>query len=212
MMNPTISLDEPWASLVAAGIKSIETRSWATKHRGLIFIHATVKSFGFNSERADLLRDNLTLHDYRRLSRHLSVQSHGKAHAKKYPQASSDPELWPNYMPGRVLAVATLVDCVPIIEGCADFDTPALVIDAETPPTKNRPAGDATLSLITEDSDTDVTAEWPWGCYEPGRFAWVLKHVRPLDVVKYARGRQRVWDWKDGPFQPIEPPRENPYL
>ena len=36
-----ISLLQPWASLVVMGIKKIETRNWATKHRGTILIHAS---------------------------------------------------------------------------------------------------------------------------------------------------------------------------
>lgn len=35
-----LSLTQPWATLVAIGAKQVETRSWATKHRGLIAIHA----------------------------------------------------------------------------------------------------------------------------------------------------------------------------
>lgn len=35
-----ITLTQPWASLVACGAKKIETRSWPTKYRGLIAIHA----------------------------------------------------------------------------------------------------------------------------------------------------------------------------
>ena len=35
-----LSLTQPWASLVAAGAKRIETRSWNTKIRGPIAIHA----------------------------------------------------------------------------------------------------------------------------------------------------------------------------
>lgn len=36
-----ISLKQPWATLIALGEKSIETRSWATKYRGEIAIHAS---------------------------------------------------------------------------------------------------------------------------------------------------------------------------
>ncbi|MES2648232.1 MAG: ASCH domain-containing protein [Bacteroidota bacterium] len=36
-----ISLLQPWASLVVMGLKTIETRSWATRHRGIILIHAS---------------------------------------------------------------------------------------------------------------------------------------------------------------------------
>lgn len=35
-----ITLWQPWATLIAIGQKRIETRSWSTKHRGLIAIHA----------------------------------------------------------------------------------------------------------------------------------------------------------------------------
>lgn len=36
-----ISIQEPYASLIAYGYKKIETRSWATKYRGEILIHAS---------------------------------------------------------------------------------------------------------------------------------------------------------------------------
>lgn len=35
-----ITIHQPWASLIAMGIKRIENRTWATKHRGPIAIHA----------------------------------------------------------------------------------------------------------------------------------------------------------------------------
>lgn len=35
-----ITLYQPWASLVAIGAKTIETRSWGTAHRGPLLIHA----------------------------------------------------------------------------------------------------------------------------------------------------------------------------
>jgi hypothetical protein len=35
-----ISLTQPWASLIAIGAKTIETRSWPTRYRGPIAIHA----------------------------------------------------------------------------------------------------------------------------------------------------------------------------
>ena len=38
-----LSLLQPWASLIAVGAKTIETRSWATKYRGLLAIHASKK-------------------------------------------------------------------------------------------------------------------------------------------------------------------------
>lgn len=46
-----LSLWQPWASLVALGSKKIETRSWATSHRGPIAIHAAKK---WNRELVDM--------------------------------------------------------------------------------------------------------------------------------------------------------------
>lgn len=43
-----LSLLQPWASLIAVGAKKIETRSWSTKYRGPLAIHASKK----------LLKDN----------------------------------------------------------------------------------------------------------------------------------------------------------
>lgn len=36
-----LSLLQPWASLVVMGAKTIETRSWSTRHRGPLLIHAS---------------------------------------------------------------------------------------------------------------------------------------------------------------------------
>jgi hypothetical protein len=38
-----ISIIQPWATLIALGEKKFETRSWATKHRGELAIHASKK-------------------------------------------------------------------------------------------------------------------------------------------------------------------------
>jgi len=38
-----ITLHQPWATLVIKGEKKIETRSWPTKHRGPLGIHASLK-------------------------------------------------------------------------------------------------------------------------------------------------------------------------
>jgi hypothetical protein len=38
-----ISIIQPWATLIAIGEKNFETRSWSTKYRGPIAIHASKK-------------------------------------------------------------------------------------------------------------------------------------------------------------------------
>jgi hypothetical protein len=41
-----LSIKQPWASLIAHGIKDIENRNWRTHFRGKIYIHASAKSAG----------------------------------------------------------------------------------------------------------------------------------------------------------------------
>lgn len=48
-----ISLWQPWASLLVAGVKKIETRSWLTGYRGPLYIHAAKKH---DKDDLDLLR------------------------------------------------------------------------------------------------------------------------------------------------------------
>ena len=38
-----ISIRQPWASLIVAGIKDIENRSWMTSYRGKVLVHAAQK-------------------------------------------------------------------------------------------------------------------------------------------------------------------------
>lgn len=49
-----LTLRQPWAWMVVAGIKTIETRTWRTNYRGLVVIHAS-KKFG-NEEKETIYR------------------------------------------------------------------------------------------------------------------------------------------------------------
>lgn len=62
-----ITLHQPWAAFVMAGIKQYETRSWMTKHRGLLAIHA-----GKTWSR-DLMWQYLTLKQ-----NHAAIQDHAR--------------------------------------------------------------------------------------------------------------------------------------
>ena len=42
-----LSLWQPWASLMASGLKTIETRHWPTHYRGLLAIHAAKRPVGW---------------------------------------------------------------------------------------------------------------------------------------------------------------------
>ena len=53
----TISLLQPWASLVIIGAKKIETRSWSTDYRGRLLIHASKSKKGSSFSKRPPFRD-----------------------------------------------------------------------------------------------------------------------------------------------------------
>lgn len=166
-MTPTISLWQPWASLVAAGAKRFETRSWAPP-AGLIgkriAIHAAKKPVfpivcGL---------DNLTLEA---IERALGVLT--------------DP-CWPARLPmGAVLCTAVLggaYQCGQTIElpgptrGLWQPSESFAIAGAGVP-------GSAPLELCQVPID-------PFGDYSPGRWAWWLKDVVALAAPLVCTGRQ----------------------
>jgi hypothetical protein len=60
-----LSIKQPWASLIAHGIKNIENRTWKTNFRGKIYIHASSVSKGMlgllNKEQVNDLRSKSSL-------------------------------------------------------------------------------------------------------------------------------------------------------
>jgi len=56
----TLSVKQPWALLLVAGIKDIENRTWKTSYRGRIFIHASGKAANFwDSPQWKLVHDEI---------------------------------------------------------------------------------------------------------------------------------------------------------
>lgn len=51
-----ISLLQPWATLVVTGAKKIETRSWKTRHRGELLVHASAGRKRIGRELAALVK------------------------------------------------------------------------------------------------------------------------------------------------------------
>lgn len=172
-----LTLRQPWASLVANGVKTIETRSWATKHRGRIAIHAGKGGRGyFYCQTVDNV-----------LARNPVV----KKRELHMPDGAMIPDpgitTWPV---GAVVALATLVDCVPIVENGWPVNEDwrsALVIE------------DDTLTLYrTDDPEVSEVADdqIPFGDFAPGRWAWILDCIEQLPNPIPARGHQRLWNWK----------------
>ena len=77
-----LSLTQPWASLVATGAKRIETRTWPTRYRGPLAIHASMR---------------------------FPAAERALARTHPFSDAISDPDALPR---GAVIAVVDLVDCI----------------------------------------------------------------------------------------------------
>jgi hypothetical protein len=50
-----LSFWQPWASLVAHGMKTVETRAWPTHYRGPLIIHAALRTRGLDAAALQLL-------------------------------------------------------------------------------------------------------------------------------------------------------------
>ena len=152
---------QPWASLIACDAKKIETRSWATKYRGPIAIHA--------GKAWTMCRREITYRD--------------PFHSALWPNMTKEELMLNGYgrsclLPvGAVIATADLIDC-PMIQ----------IINAE----KIESATAARLANF----EWVTGAEFAFGDYTPGRYAWILANVRRIDPVP-AKGKQRLWDWEE---------------
>lgn len=140
-------LTQPWASLVAFGEKSIETRSWRTSYRGPLAIMAGKGLGGLpgagrktDAELAELCGSEPFASALRL---HLGERS--------------GPELASVLPRGVIVAVAGLVDIVPTER--VNF----------------------AMDVVGIDQPTRTFNERAFGNYEPGRCAWLLERVRPID-------------------------------
>src|SRR3954451_17421580 len=84
-----VSVQQPWATLIVSGAKRIETRSWQTRHRGPLAVHASSR--------------------FPPAARLLCGRS---PWCQLLAQAGFDG--WAALPVGRVLGLVDLVDCLPV--------------------------------------------------------------------------------------------------
>lgn len=95
-----ITLTQPYATLIAVGEKRIETRSWATRHRGRIAIHA-----GIGLEPVGGMAGLVRL-----------IESEPFASVLRPHLSGYTPEERAADLPrGAIVAVATLTACIPTL-------------------------------------------------------------------------------------------------
>lgn len=187
-----LTVRQPWASLIAAGVKTIETRSRRTSHRGPLVIHAglakppSCKVCGGSG-----IIGVGSIHD-------------GSLAASECPDCvgngirqfnrSFDPlheRLADEELPlGAIVACGDLVDCVPIT---ASAENGRRTVGRVNVPL---PDGGSRWQLWDDDGYGCVSIgdQLPYGDFTPGRWAWLLANVRPLAEPVPARGAQGLWN------------------
>ena len=164
-----ITLWQPWASLLACGEKQYETRSWETKYRGPIAIHAAKIPFSTGA--------------------YIDRELHRYANALGLKDIHSFDTL--PY--GRIIAIAELVNCWHIVyHPGLDVDRAKHIpIGAELDVPRKHP--DFGRYIVPTDQ------EMFFGNWTPGRYAWEFKNMIILNNPIPAKGMQMLWNWVDKP-------------
>lgn len=109
-----ISLWQPWATLIASGAKKIETRGWATSHRGRIAIHAAKRK---------VIKELKELAEWEEYRAALGVPVKADESEEEEEKAALQKMLELPY--GAIVAIATLKEC----RNVADFSRLELFTD-----------------------------------------------------------------------------------
>jgi activating signal cointegrator 1 len=152
-MTKALTLDQPYATLVEREIKTIETRSWPTKHRGRLLIHASKKKPIFGR-----LGNTLTYDD-------------------SDPKVSTPKGDW--LLPlGAIVASCTLVDVVPMVNYNAPTPRHGPLDNLDVPACIDVKPDALTYWWHHDGGFRDVTNQRPYGDFTPGRFAWILDDIK----------------------------------
>lgn len=157
-----LTLWQPWASLVALGLKRIETRSWSTPYRGRLLIHAAAKVPTI-APCGDWRIGRSTLRYADRTERSYAYTLPGDGGVVPLPL-------------GAVVASCMLDDVVPMVRrdstaGATVRGPRLIIVDG---------AGPVNLWHSRDNGELprSVDGELPFGDYSPGRFAWLLSDVQ----------------------------------
>jgi activating signal cointegrator 1 len=165
-----LSLTQPWATLIAIGAKAIETRSWQTSYRGPLAIHAAKGFPPWARNICGVKPFHQALHAL------LPEPGIGQLFPTDRIQQS---------LPlGAIVAVCELVNCVRITDQQQLYQADSRI----------------DLSLTQRFLVIPPPApELHYGDYTPGRFAWILANVQPLEEPVKISGAQGLWEWAEKP-------------
>lgn len=164
-----ITIRQPWASLIAAGVKTIETRPRRTSYRGRIAVHAGATIPSGEPGPADRAVHDLAIPGDR-LGRRICWCGWDAAECLREGLCA---------MPlGAVVASAVVTDCVPIVGpitiGEHARDERVVQVNAD-------PGRGALIHRWVGGGEVerDVSDQLPFGDYSPGRWALLLDDIAP---------------------------------
>lgn len=163
-----LTIWQPWASLIACGVKRYETRSWPTKYRGSIAIHAAMKnplSVSLSGDCMGVLIDEMM-------------------NTRRLP-------LWEQMPRGVVIATAELVNVWHIVYHPGPNVDKARHIDigAES---MTEDKHDPNFGDYFVPTDKEIIL----GDWTPGRYAWELANVKILPEPIPVKGKQGLWTFE----------------
>lgn len=175
-----LTLWQPWASLMAIGVKTIETRSWSAPEALIgqrIAIHAAVRP----------VPDGAQIGDWRVVRDADDVRWQYLVEWPVGAQLDTSRVWYP--MPfGAVVATGLLIDCVQVLKVRPD-GTWTIRRPSSGPATRYGRRG----IPLTRGGIRD---QLPYGLFTPGRWAWLFVEVYPELEPVPAVGHQRLWDWE----------------
>lgn len=163
-----LTIWQPWASLIACGVKQYETRSWPTKYRGPIAIHAAIKkplSVPLSGDCMGIITDEMM-------------------NARRLP-------LWEQMPRGAVIATAELVNVWHIA-----YNVKTDVEEARKYPIIGERMAEDKHETVGYDYFVPSKREIALGDWMPGRYAWKLANVKPLPLPIPVKGKQGLWNFE----------------
>lgn len=192
-----ITVRQPYASLIVAGIKLWETRPYPPNGdmrpkgvRGLpglridrgerIAIHAAQRWAPgwlrwYSPERSDADSDRLNVLESVGVDFHECGDNWWKIDTRSLPL-------------GAIIGIVEVTRCLPV----ADYDTCTFGI--HEPHICTSDSG-RDLALVENGAETTISDQLPYGDWQPGRWAWRLVDPQPCDPIP-AKGKQGVWSWE----------------
>lgn len=170
----TLSVKQPWASLIVCGAKDVENRTWTTPYRGRLLIHASGDPYLWPDD--DALPESYS----EILNAHLGPDA----------DLSDLPAQLSSYH-GLCLNVA---DHYGLLDQFYTFE------ESELPKRADQfgPALD-THQIVGEVTLVDVVKNHPSPWAEPGQFHFVLeKPIQYDNTIKNVRGKLRIWQYQGG--------------